>query len=307
MKIFLVWMGTDLLDRYSELFPEDRLNILISFAYLKGQFTVLKKYRDKMGMVYIDSGTYTQFKNKDNAPHVTEGNYLRFTRRTKDFFSVIFNYDADFTTNGFERNSPCQLRLEDAGVPVVPVVHNIENDEIGIYIRKGHDMISLGSTQVKNPRDIDTAFKPLSGLTTKVHLLGRTETKFLTRKPFYSADSSTYALAASVGAVLFWNSDKEADEYGDKTDYIYMGERDYYQGGKHRYTHIDEYEGRQEFESFLQNEFGFNRDDLIGGKGNFNKQIVNMRYYSILEKEINKIYLEKNWIDDQGKLMPIKG
>ena len=71
MKIFQVWMGSGLLDRYIELFPEDRVNIMISFAYIKGNFTRLMKLRDKIGLVYLDSGTYTQFKNKDNAPHVT--------------------------------------------------------------------------------------------------------------------------------------------------------------------------------------------------------------------------------------------
>ncbi|MCK5679721.1 hypothetical protein KAI46_02800 [bacterium] len=306
MKMLQVWMGSGLLERYIELFPEDRLNIMISFAYIKGNFTRLMKLRDKVGLVNLDSGTYTQFKNKDNAPHVTEDNYLRYARRYKDFFDTIFNYDADFSTDGFDYNFPCQLRLEDAEVPVVPVVHNITNDEIGIYINLGHEMISLGSTQVKKPGDVDAAFDKLKGRTTKVHLLGRTETKFLTRKPFYSADSSSGGLAASVGAILFWNNNKIADEYGDKTDYIYMGERDYYQGGKHRYTHIDNYECRQYLEKFLHDDFGFTRDDLIGGNGNSNKQLVNMRYFSRLEKEVNKIYFDKNWIDKQGNLLPIE-
>lgn len=305
-KIFLVWMYHGLLDSYVKLFPNDRLNILISFAYSPGEISVIEDRRDKIGMLTLDAGTYTLFKNKDSAPHVTEENYLRYTQLHKDKFDIIFSYDEDFSTDGFATNFPIQLHLEGAGVPVTPVVHNIENDEIEKYMRRGHDFISLGSAQIKKPDDIDIVFKKLIGTTMMVHMLGKTETKFLVRRPLRSADSSTWGMAASVGIVLFWNDARQADEYGDKTDQIYMGDRDQCDKGKHRGVHIDDYEYREEFEEYLKNHFDLTRDDLISNNGNFNKQLVNMKYFNILEREINRIYRGKGWIDDDGKLLPIE-
>ena len=103
----------------------------------------------------------------------------------------------------------------------------------------------------------------------------------------------------------YWNSDRNADDNGDKTDKINLGELDYLGGDFPGKYLIDQYEYQQEFYHYIESQFGLSRKNFRGNDLHFNNQLINMRYFSILEHEVNRIYREKDWIDADGNLLPI--
>jgi len=94
-------------------------------------------------------------------------------------------------------------------------------------------------------------------------------------KPF-SADASTWARAVGYGKLYYWDPE-------DKKPYpINLGERE---GSKGNGIAFDSFHHKNQFESFLNHTFGFNRTQLMSDYAA--KQIVNLYYFKQLENIIN--------------------
>ena len=66
-------------------------------------------------------------------------------------FHRYFNFDIDFSDQGFSKNWANQQKMEAAGLSPIPVVHNFFNFEIAFYMSlEKYPWLALGSAQSKN-------------------------------------------------------------------------------------------------------------------------------------------------------------
>jgi hypothetical protein len=302
MKIFQAYPSNEFLYEYAEVFPDKPLNIIISYAYIKGQLGKIKRLQEKgiVSSLALDSGTYSKNNatagNHSRYNHVTSLSFKSWTSAFGNNFDHIFNYDIDYSGEDADVNYYNLIELWRAGVEAIPVVHDIKGDEIPSYLDLGVDMLSLGSVQIKKPEDLDTVFDKIAKSNVKIHLLGCTKYKFLIRHPLYSSDSSSASqMGKKFGAVLFWNEAREPDEHGDKTDIIniltpkQLRLRRRFDG-----IPVDSYQYKEQFLEYLSTDCGLTMKDIIGPHESKLK-ILNFNYYTILEEKINEYYRRQGW------------
>ncbi|MFH2096663.1 MAG: hypothetical protein ABIJ16_13215 [Bacteroidota bacterium] len=273
--------------RFIKMFPGKTVNILLSFAMLNHEVSdFLHTYRDKIGKIILDSGTWTLNKAQESViKWITLDNYRCYLMRFGHLFHFYINFDSDFTESGTEINQYNQMVLEDAGLNPVPVVHDIYGPEIDQYIQAGYKRIALGSSQIRTQRDMAHVMRRLDGTGIKIHTLGKSGFKLLAYFPISSSDSAMWARDGGYGYLRWWNPKREGD---DKADRIYMQE---FLSTGHSHEHLYfTYEFKEDFDAYLLNIFGLKYYDFFGRGFAYNKMLVNMYYYVQLEEEINKMH-----------------
>ncbi len=301
MIIFHAALTKYALQKYYNRFPIQRLNVLKSFCNdPHDTLDFVETDRYKVNKVILDSGTWALNQRPNLARYINLNNYLRYLERNASYFDYYFNFDANFDADGFEDNLDNYNQLVKAGFSPVPVIHDIFGDEIPYYRDRGVSMIALGSTQIRSLRNMDIVFNKLSGTKVKVHLLGRIQYSFLADFPLYSCDSSGWTQTGNFGRVYFWNPEKND---ADKTDILYLEER-YNLNGRQNTTGIPltSYPHKGQFNNYLKQKFGFTKKDLLGVCNSYNKSIVNLHYYSILESEINRLHRKNGFLDTAGNI-----
>src|SRR5208283_1265895 len=123
MRIYLVGPTLDAILAYNQKFPDLKPNALISYANVNKQtHHLLVTHRDKLDGIILDSGCYTLWNTKtvkDSA--LTLHGYRAYALSTHHLFDFLFNFDSDFSEDGFEHNFANQMILEKAGLKPVPV------------------------------------------------------------------------------------------------------------------------------------------------------------------------------------------
>ena len=278
---------------YNEMFPDKTLNVLRSFAMLdKENKAILIKHRDKIDSLILEPGTYTvNMAASKPRTNVNVETYKDFLLRFGDLFDFYFNFDIDFTDDGFETNLYNQRVLEDAGLSPVPIIHNIYSDETTYYIEQGYDRIALGSPQIRSVKDLEHVMSQFEGTKIKVHLLGNTGYDYLTMFPLNSVDSTMWARAGGFGDIYYWNPKKEG---ANKTDKIYMEE--YLHADAKKLTTFTNYEFQKDLILYLKQELGITYQDLMGSEGSYFKRLVNIHHYVKLEERVNRIHKQKGFI-----------
>ena len=308
MLIFQAYPGFDYIEKFANKFPNEKLNIMISYAYIVNQMGHIERLRNagKISLLALDSGTFTikDINNKDEKKmktyrHVTPESYLSWTSEFGHKFDLVFNFDDDHTGKDYKDNYYRLVDLKEAGVDAIPVIHNIESEELSFYLDKGYKMLSLGSAQIRKPEDLDVVFDKISKYSgIKIHLLGCTKFKFLTRRPLYSADSSSASqMGKKYGAVLWWNEERDPDEFGDKTDIVnFLRPEIINQRKRIDGIILDSYKYRRAFRDYLEN-LGINPDDLSCLDLVYSLQrIINLYYFKKLEDKVDQIYKKNGWI-----------
>jgi hypothetical protein len=282
--IYLVGVSSKALQTYHARHPSERPNLLLSYARRSsdtGKF--IFDYRHLSGSLILDSGTYSL----NNAPHqfankITLSAYKAYLQSAGRLFDFYFNFDQDFSRNGFEVNLANQLELERAGLKPVPVVHDCYSDEIQYYIDRGYELVSIGSAELRDA-DVYELMRIVDKLYSKgikVHFLGCTDYQKLAYVPIYSADSATWNQAASRGHLLYWNPLMPGIDKKDKICFVYDLPR------KYMINHIDSHPHQREVEAYLNQELGYSISDLKGSAGSLKRSVANIHYYVQLEKRI---------------------
>lgn len=201
-----------------------RLNILISFPYIRGQVSNLIKARHdsgnrRIGQLFLDAGTFTinvKATTTDPLPRVRFSEYVQYVKLYGQYFDHIAAYDQDFFDPDLnmhhlirmEKMLPASLREK-----IIPAVH-AQNDEalteLQDLVSLGYRYIAIGSTpRMKRPMwNKIKAFirvKNQAGIEIKTHTFGSMSFKHLKDNRPYSADSSSFAKAASQETMLYWN------------------------------------------------------------------------------------------------------
>lgn len=283
MKFYHAGIIRPVFSKYHALFPDKPLNILQTFGSEKTDMSFFIRNRAKFGSFIFDSGTFPAQKKEDNTVNVET--YLDYLEDYGHHFDFYFNFDRDFSEDGFSTNWHNQRILETAGLSPVPVLHNIYDDELEFYIDKGYQRIALGSSQVTGVEQMVHVMRRLNGTGIKIHLFGNSKFEFLANFPIDSADSTTASKTGAYGDVLYWNP---LNTGMNKTERIYLEER--IKAKVISGILYSDYKFRKEFDQFLRQTFDLTYYDLIGDQGDYNKRLVTTYYYVQLEEAVNQLH-----------------
>jgi hypothetical protein len=285
MKFFQASLHLEVLKRYNRLFPDDRLNVLLSIAYNESERKdFLFTHRAMIDELICDSGAWSVAQGNSD---LTLPAVISFLRRFGGCFNYYFNFDTDFSDQGFANNLSNQMEMEKAGLKPVPVIHNFFTNEIQFYVASGkYNRLALGSSQstrFDNIRYAVDKIKKWGNPDIRVHWFGGSRFDWLVQLPIASCDSTSWAATGKFGDIRYWNPHEERPE---KAHDIYVGGRT--KEFKEGEYHFVDYPWRKELEKSLWDEFRLTYMDLLGPDGNLHKQLVNTRFYADLEKRVNK-------------------
>jgi hypothetical protein len=252
----------------------EKLNVLVSYAYLKGNGVKLtKRYRDKIDSLYLDSGAFSASRGK---VHISLSEYRRFIRRFGNLFDEVFTLDDQFDNPGHNQMNQIYLeeQLPEGSRRPIPVIHDKIDPlkEFKEYVDQGHGYIAVGSNMSK--KVLDAIWNSYPEIW--IHLFGKLKRQFLFDYKPYSADASTWAKAVGYGKIYYWDPEDEK-EYP-----INLGERE---GSDDNRISFDNFHHKNQLESFLNDKFGYNRTQLISDFTG--KRIVNLYFFKQLEAIIN--------------------
>lgn len=288
MKIYHASINLTILKKYFELFSEP-LNVLLSIALIGGDTRgFLIDNRHMVESIVADSGAWSVAKGTSTFSIDALISYLKLWGH---LFDRYFNFDTNFSDQGFNDNYENQLKMEKEGLRPVPVIHNFFNFEIDFYLSlKKYQWLALGSAQSKSFADFQLAVNRIKRKdpNVRIHWFGGSRFEWLIKTPVASCDTSSWAKTGSFGYILFWN---EAKGGLNKTDKIYVGGR--MKGKDDGSYHFVTYPWKKELEEYLNKTFGFKYGDLLGYDDKFNMQLVNTRFYSELERRINEERLKR--------------
>ena len=293
MKIFHSDLTTEVVLKYKELQPNKPLNGLISYGRLGyDHYNLMICYRYLLKGLIMDSGTYTLFQDpKKHCETITFKGYMSHLKLFADKVDFYFNFDEDFSAEGFEKNFGYQLDLESEGYRPIPVIHDCYGPEIQCYIDRGHKLVAIGSGELAFASQ-DELYRIVSNLYEKgvrVHFLGCTKYEKLAYIPVYSADSTTWNRASTSGRINYWNPVRIED---NKKDEIVLDKV------PKRLTkfHIRDYPFRRQFEEYLWTELRLTLDDLlVGEKRLLYRTLVNIHYFVLLEELINQKHKQQGF------------
>jgi len=283
MKIYQASLFLQVMKKYWEIFKEP-LNVLLSYAMMGGETEgFLEENRHMVGSIIADSGAWS-FAQGTKSFRIE--NLISYLQLWGNCFDRYFNFDTDFTNNGFENNIANQIRMEREGLHPVPVIHNFYDEEIEYYVNSGkYEWLALGSSQSTNFDAMKYAvdrIKPLGKSDIKIHWFGGSKFDWLCNLPITSCDTTSWVKMGSMGWINYWNPHEKK---------FYKAHKIYVSGQLKIMSpseyHFVTYPWREELEDYLQNTFGLTYGDLCGYGDKFNMQLINTRFYAELEKRIN--------------------
>ena len=288
MKLYHASLHLDVLKKYHELFGE-KSNVLLSLAdESKDWLAFLIDYRHMIESLVADSGAYSVANGTSN---LTLAQVISHLKRWGHYYDLYFNFDTDFSEGGFDNNIAHQIKMERAGLKPVPVIHNFFDEEIDYYIQSGkYQWLALGSRQSSRFENIEHAVRRIKegNPAIKIHWFGGSRYEWLVQLPIAACDTTSWVQAGAYGVIKYWNPQNPEL---DKTDYIYIGGR--IRDLDPSLHHFVTYRYRKDLEAYLQVNFGFSYQDLCGYDDKYNMQLVNMKYYSDLEKRVNDERLKR--------------
>lgn len=260
--------------------------MLLSFAYIGGDtYEFLVTYRHMMIRVILDSGAWSYVSGV--AKYLSLDGLISYLQEHGHRFDIYFNFDTDFSDHGFNHNIANQIKMEQAGLTPVPVVHNIFNREIDYYVKSGkYNYIALGSRQVTNFNDLAYAVYRIKkgNPDIKIHWFGGSRFDWLCQLPVASCDTTSWAEMGKYGRINYWNPN--LPEF-NKTHKIYTGGvmKGESMADAHHYV---TYPWREDVDKYIKDVFGLTFQDLVGLDAAFNMQLINTRFYVEQERRINE-------------------
>ena len=160
MRLYHASLSLKVIKWYSKRFPDKKLNVLRSFGLLdRDSYHFCTDWRHTINSLILDSGTWTlnNTNNQTLRKRLTLNNYKNYLSSAGKYFDFYFNFDSNFTDNGFATNLANLRELERAGYHPVPVIHDIYGNEIDYYIKAGYTRVALGSSQIKSIKSLKDA------------------------------------------------------------------------------------------------------------------------------------------------------
>ena len=288
MNIYLSSPSEKVLDEIKVRCPGQKVKILHTRARMpQNMGTYFDRYGSIIEEAILDGGPFSL---NSSALDLTEQQLfqqlLTFTKGNSDRYKMIFSYDPNFKPDGLEHNQNYLLIMEEHGIPVVPVIHNMKIAEEDVYIKAGYDTIAIGKQPDKTNPDLlfDTVIK-IRHYGVRVHLFGITDFWLLAGCPATSCDSKSWLNDAITGVVRYWNPIKEGY---NKTDTLYFPNKLW--GDKDGTILYNEYEHIEDFKKFIGS-VGLGIKDLLGGKADIYLELLGMLYYKTIEGVVTDMHL----------------
>ncbi|MHC1790224.1 hypothetical protein [Solidesulfovibrio sp.] len=278
---------------FHALHPKRPLNVLLSFAAQKVEFEEFQKlHRKNVCSLILDSGAYTLNKSAwAKRPKNILQAYANFCKRSSKYYDFLFNLDEDFSIHGFDANMYNQLDLEEDELTPISVAHNLDTKkggEIDRLIKMNYDLIAIGQCQDGRPF---SKLKPAvhtiyEGGKRNVHLFGVTELNILQELPIWSCDSSSWAKYVKFGQVMWWN-DANADWNPWETIYFPKKQVEHDPSKGRNYW---DYRFKDEFDQYINTNLNITIDDLIGGKKELYRGLVNIFFFKEMERRVTEYH-----------------
>lgn len=231
-------------------------NIMEAFNYIKGQsFKLTNTYRDRINLLYLDSGAYSVSTGKSK---IDVYGYLNYLKKYGHKFDLCFNLDDRFDDP--DHNLLHQFYLENGliehTVKPVPVIHDNTDPltEFDTYVALGHLYIAIGSSGSSTIKDKLLTHAKQRHPNVKVHLFGDLDRNLLEKHRPYSADSAGWAYQAGKGGGIYYWRPSENRQY-----VFNVGGRDSIKGG----VHIKLSPLWEEIRAFLYDTFRYEYNDIL--------------------------------------------
>lgn len=292
MKIYIAGARINTIALYLSKKPEAALNLLLSYgsealeSFLNNQRS---NVWSQIKCLFLDSGTWALNnggKNPDKVRMLNLKAYTLFLKRFGHLFKHYANFDEDFSSENLSTNLINQNSLESEGFSPIPVVHDINGDEIENLIDRGYNYIALGSSQISTRKSMEKTMRRFEGTGIKIHLFGCTKFDLIANHPIYSCDSSGWAGATSFGFVNYWNKEKTEP---NKKDKIYLSNRI----GVTAKDDIFHYENKADFIQFLQDVLDIAFVDFLSSQQL--QYIANIYFVTQMEKAVNEIHRNREF------------
>lgn len=294
-KIYLSSFDLQVMLQYKRLFPNSELNVLLSYGTANpSYFEMMEDYRDKFSSLILDSGAFTlNNMTNENSKVVDLNGFKDYCLTFKDKFKFIFNFDSDFSEDGYEINCKNQLYLKQHGIDTVPVVHDYEGknvDEVGDYISK-HEIISLGYSKHKRDKKIvKPIVERIKNASKKVHILGVSSYNFIKDVPIDFNDSSNWAQAQKFGFMYFWDMD-----HNKTKPEVTLRFRDYEPDRDDSMPYFEDFIRRDIVEKYIKDELGINYNDLYGRNDTLMRQLINTHYFVKLQDHVREAHKKRGF------------
>jgi hypothetical protein len=292
MKIFHAGLTWTVIQKYQMIYPDSRPNDLLSYGRPdRNNTAVMFKNRAKVGKIMLDSGTWTYNQNPQKYKYkITFPGYMAYLSRMAGRIDYYFNFDLDFSADGFDTNIEYQQELEEAGYRPIPVIHDCYGNEIQYYIDAGYDYVAIGSGELRGSLELlQPIVARLHEKCIRVHFLGSTDFEKLAYTPAYSSDSSSWSQAGTRrrGHINFWNPMKSGY---DKSENVFLD---------HKFLATYRFLGI--FEEYLHEKLNMDIDDLIDPSlpmkiRILNRQVANLHYFMEIEQIIKVKHAEQGFV-----------
>ena len=298
MRIYLSSIPPRVIDQYLAIFPDARLNILVSIALRNGNsLEYTNRLKSKFNSLILDSGAFTL----NNIPKVEQvkckvkvsiEQYRDHLRYFGHHFDYVFSFDRHFHDDGLADNMVYHKMLEGLHPRIVPVVHDYQGEDANVFIGMKEPLIALGySTEQKTEKNIAAVSKKLHGAGKLVHALGVSNYARLINNPIAFCDSTTWNQPGQWRVLTYWSESKADD---DKTEKIFF--KDWAITTKRTDPKKDflVHEKKEEITEHLKI-FGYKENDLAGESNMDKRIIVQIHYYQKLQEVITANHVKLGW------------
>ena len=280
MKVFAAVNDAEIVRKFYDKTNGIKLNYLISYYYLDGlAYRLTEGYRSFINELYLDSGAFSVAGGRSK---ITVTEYSKYLKLFGDRFDQYFNLDDNFDNPDYNQGNQQYLEenLPEGMKKPIPVVHDNQDPlvEFSNYAIQGHRYIAIGST-TKIPDDTMAEIKEKYP-NIHIHLFGKTSLKELETGYYHSADSTTWADAAAVGDILYWDPDE------NEFHKIYMGSTERRDSESDHYKRFSK---KEKLDAFLKDTFDYEYKDLLIKSGSEPRYIVNLYYYKQLEDYLTSL------------------
>jgi hypothetical protein len=184
------------------------IRLLVSFHFARKHdldALFFKRFGDTPPRLFADSGGFSAF-TQGAAVDVHE--YIAWIKRWHHLFDTYANLDVIGDSRGTARN---QAIMEDAGLSPLPVFHTGESWDVLHRMVERYPYVALGG-MVPYTRRADVLLRwaircfKIADQKTVFHGFGLTSWRVLRSLPWYSFDSTTWKISASVGEVQLFDA-----------------------------------------------------------------------------------------------------
>jgi len=291
MKIFLSALSIPVIKALNTINPAWKPNVLLTFYGLVKPMDHLSVHREMIGDVILDCGTHSLYKMHPNknarerAAKTLFRQFKFFAKVMQPRFDFIFSFDERYEPDSFEYNWELQVELENEGIDVVPVLHNLSNGDADRLIAGGYTRVAIGQCRGENREDLATLWPAVDNLYNagiKVHLFGMTQPSHIAHVPAFSCDSKTWLDYGTRGRALYWNPENPSM---DKTDVVYFPDRQDPTHSKSWFYYHD-YPHLEAFKAHIGSKLGIELHDLLGLRQAHFCQLINVLYFLEIEEMI---------------------